>query len=532
MTAKRLSLCMIVKDEQTNLPRCLASVQDLVDEIVVVDTGSHDRTVEIAKQYGARVLHRKWRGSFAAARNSGLEAASGDWILVLDADEEIEPGKIKLIRSLMDDGKIEGYMFAVVNQVQDAVWFHTESAASVRMWRNRREYRYERDLHEQILPSIYRARPSAVLAQVDVRIRHYGYDPREIARKGKQGRNLPLAKEAVNAVGDDFAHFNLGIELMIHNRYAEALEQLRAAETLAPPHSGIRPKLVKAIVSCFIQLGQAGEAIAAAQKYLDEMPDYTDLHYLKAFALYRQEDHEAAVASFQRCLELGPAPGFKYPGAVEGYGSYEAAWMIGQVEETRQNIEEALAAYRQAYSLAPNWLTPVFRAATLLRRQVSPADLPGALEQLVGTDRVDYRLIVAQGLYVARDYGATIAYVEANRDALGSDERDFLLGHANLRVGRWQEAVTSLAAVSEASPNYREARISLVWANACLGWRAEADEVLAQMNPSGTDFVQLADISLQSAREWFLRAAVQGAASERLMAVVRVIQTLLSSSGE
>ena len=87
--AKRqtLALCMIVKDEEAHLGCCLESVKGLVDEIVVVDTGSTDRTVEIARQYGARVFSYGWHDDFAAARNVSLSHAGADWILVLDADE-------------------------------------------------------------------------------------------------------------------------------------------------------------------------------------------------------------------------------------------------------------------------------------------------------------------------------------------------------------------------------------------------------------------------------------------------------------
>ncbi len=83
-----ISLCMIVKNEEENLGRCLKSVQDLVDEIIVVDTGSTDKTVEIAKEYGAKVHYFKWCNDFSAARNESLKYASKNWILIMDGDDE------------------------------------------------------------------------------------------------------------------------------------------------------------------------------------------------------------------------------------------------------------------------------------------------------------------------------------------------------------------------------------------------------------------------------------------------------------
>src|SRR4029077_17309854 len=95
-----LSLCMIVKDEEAMLPRCLTAVAEPVDELIVVDTGSTDRTVEIAESFGARVLHHAWTGDFSAARNVGLDAATGDWLLYLDADEVLAGGDGPLLREL------------------------------------------------------------------------------------------------------------------------------------------------------------------------------------------------------------------------------------------------------------------------------------------------------------------------------------------------------------------------------------------------------------------------------------------------
>lgn len=530
MKKPRLSLCMIAKDEEHNLPRCLNSVKDVVDEIILVDTGSSDRTIEVAERFGARVLRRRWRGSFAKARNCSLEAATGDWILVLDADEELEAGKGPLVRALMDMDDIEAVSFPVVNLVSDGVWTHSESAASARMWRNRPVYRYERDLHEQILPSIYRWNRAARVAQVDVRIFHYGYLRQEVKRKGKRDRNLPLAQAAASQINDDFSHFNLGIELMIHNRYEEALTELRTAERLMPADSALLAKLRKSIVSCLIHLNRDQDAAATAEEYLAETPDYTDLYYLRGFAQYRSGDIAGAVRSFGRCLELGPAPVFKYPGAVDGYGSHEAAWMLGQMHEAAQDYDAAVNAYRRAFELNPRWLTPAFRCAVLLRRRLAGDALVDELERLVGQEHPDCRLIVAQCLYVAKDYLQTIAYLD-RPELQGEDPeaRHFLRGHALLRLGKWPEAADSLRQVTPASPNYREAAVSLAWLYFSLGRAEEGEALLRSLGGDESVYIQLADISLQLAREWFLRSLVLGGDPGRLLPAAQALQTMLGA---
>ena len=96
-----ISACLIVKNEEKFLPQCLESIKNAVDEIIIVDTGSTDRTVEIAKSYGAKVYHHPWRNSFSEARNHSLSYATCDWILQIDADESLEQADIPLLHSLI-----------------------------------------------------------------------------------------------------------------------------------------------------------------------------------------------------------------------------------------------------------------------------------------------------------------------------------------------------------------------------------------------------------------------------------------------
>ena len=110
-----VSLCMIVKDEEKVIQACLDSIRHLVDEIIVVDTGSSDNTVKLATQAGAKVCSYTWKGNFAEARNFALEHASGSWILVLDADEELAPVSPEAFRQLLEVEEVEGYFIQINN---------------------------------------------------------------------------------------------------------------------------------------------------------------------------------------------------------------------------------------------------------------------------------------------------------------------------------------------------------------------------------------------------------------------------------
>ena len=164
-----ISLCMIVKNEAHCLGRCLNSVHNHVDEIIIVDTGSEDSTVDIAQQYGAKVFHFPWRHDFAAARNFSLEQARGQWILYLDADEELEaPPENCSLRALTERSDVDAYYFDIKNfSDNDELVRHI----NIRLFRNNPHYRFEGRLHEQILDAIMQATPQAVV--VSFRFKHF-----------------------------------------------------------------------------------------------------------------------------------------------------------------------------------------------------------------------------------------------------------------------------------------------------------------------------------------------------------------------
>jgi glycosyltransferase involved in cell wall biosynthesis len=150
-----LSLCMIVKNEQDVLDRCLTSARDAVDEIVVVDTGSTDDTVDIARDHGATVLRHDFTDlDFAAARNRSLDAAHGDFALVLDADETLHPDSADLIVLLAGEGGPAGY---VVNRRNRRAGERTTVDHAVRLFARRPGFRYRGRVHETVDTAILEA---------------------------------------------------------------------------------------------------------------------------------------------------------------------------------------------------------------------------------------------------------------------------------------------------------------------------------------------------------------------------------------
>jgi glycosyltransferase involved in cell wall biosynthesis len=203
---------MIVRDEEEMLPRCLAAVAPAVDEIIVVDTGSRDRTIEIAESYGARVIEREWTGSFADARNASFDAATGDWLMYLDADEVLVSEDVDRLRELTGRTWREAFYLVETNYTGDAGDGTAVTHNALRVFRNRPHYRFEGRLHEQIahnLPLYAAGR----IEQSSVRIDLYGYLGAVRDATEKSRRNLDLLKaQQADSPSDAFLHFNLGTE--------------------------------------------------------------------------------------------------------------------------------------------------------------------------------------------------------------------------------------------------------------------------------------------------------------------------------
>jgi tetratricopeptide (TPR) repeat protein len=350
-TGLRISLCMIVRDEAEMLGRCLAAVAPAVDEIVVVDTGSVDATVEIAHQYGALVLEHPWTGSFAEARNVSFDAATGDWILYLDADEVLASGDARALADLRRQTWREAFFLHERNFTG-----HDEAGVAVmhsalRLFRNRPEYRFSGRLHEQIAHTLPTYLPERI-RQSTVRIDHYGYLGSVRATKEKSRRNIDLLlrARAEGPAPGPFDHFNLGSEYMAVENFAAAIPEFERAWELASgtgPEAGghYLPTLAGRLVSALRQGGRPEQALARAEEALACFPDFTDLVYQQGLACLNLGRDDEAVAHLERCLVMGDAPS-RYT-AVVGAGSFLPEIVLAEEELRRGDTGSALTRLRR-----------------------------------------------------------------------------------------------------------------------------------------------------------------------------------------
>ena len=262
-----VGLSMIVRNEEDNIGPCLQSVADLVTEIVVVDTGSTDRTKEYATQFGARVVDFPWCDDFSAARNATLDRLSAPWIFWMDADDRLdEENRVRLqsIFASLAEGNV-GYIMKYFSPRESGT-ARASITEHLRLFRNLPTIRWTGRVHEQIRKPVLDA--GGELRDTDVVIRHLGYYDGEIRRQ-KAERNLRLLlKQLDDDPTDSFVFYNIGQSSLVLERKAEAFEFFERSFSLAPPDAPFLQPLYVHLVGGLYDQNRFHEALVLCRRGL------------------------------------------------------------------------------------------------------------------------------------------------------------------------------------------------------------------------------------------------------------------------
>lgn len=299
-----ISLCMIVKNEEHNLGRALESVREVVDQIVIVDTGSTDLTIPIARQHGADIYSMDWRNDFSAARNESILNADCEWILVLDADEEIAPESRRMIRKTLAQSDAEGIGVVVRNFAPSGNLVRYSDDVQIRFFRNRPEYRYEQAVHNQISPSIMRA--GGKISDLTWIVNHYGYmnNPR---KKTERSLNL-IQRELSNDPQNLYLLFKLG-EAYKAMGY-ESLAKDTLLQVLQGNYQTLPMEILSTICMRLAQIELSEDHYNEAEKWSRESLKISDDNpvamYVLAVASVYQGKVEAACRYFTNIVDGYP----------------------------------------------------------------------------------------------------------------------------------------------------------------------------------------------------------------------------------
>jgi len=360
---------MIVRDEERHLEACLQSIGDVVDEIVIVDTGSTDRTVEIARAFGARVHVHPWNANFAEPRNISLELARGAWILYIDADERLRPISRKLVRSRLE-GATELALRVRLRPFAGATPYW-----EYRLWRSDPRIRFEGVMHEKVTPSIaaVTAADTVTAGESELFLDHVGY---EGDQTHKHRRNLPLLRAQLStdpASPYNWAHLATVLEGLGDSAESEAaLEQaVQLARDMDFSSGGLA---FAALVHRRRDQGQ--DSAELLDEGLSRYPDTVALAWLKVCAEIEAGRYENALRWLGRFDVDTTMP-------IEDTTAYAADLFVARAPEARGlclfrlgRYGEAAAAYRQAEQFEPS--DQAHRIKRLLSEHRAAAEADGA----------------------------------------------------------------------------------------------------------------------------------------------------------
>jgi glycosyltransferase involved in cell wall biosynthesis len=233
-----LSLCMIVKNEEKFLRDCLESVKSVADEMIIVDTGSTDNTIEIAKEYNTNILHYEWNNNFSAARNFALKNCTGNWILYLDADERLSEKSTEEVRRNL--GKYEKLGVKCTVKSIDSFNNRDNSMKYTRLFRNLPDIEFTGRVHEQIDPSLIKQYYKIVNSNIE--IIHFGYNVNDESKKEKAKRNLELLLLDYSETSSCYVAFQLAqtYNILEDEENAEKYSILAVdGKSLSPQHRAI-----------------------------------------------------------------------------------------------------------------------------------------------------------------------------------------------------------------------------------------------------------------------------------------------------
>ena len=339
----KLALVMIARNEGHCIERCLRSVAQFVDEMIVMDTGSTDDTVSVAARSGAEVHHFAWQDDFSAARNAALDCSRAAWNLILDADEWIEGGAEQLQASILGDRPFIGLVpiasyFDLHGRVESSIsWIPRILPGNVR---------YQGRVHEQPVSDLKRL-------HVQLRIGHDGYRLGKLRQKQGRNKNL-LLRELQENPFDAYLQYQLGKDYEVYEDYGNAVLHFMEALRLSHADEAFRHDLVVRTIFSLKQANQHEQAIQLAEQEFANWQNSPDFFFCLAdlmldWAVLNPADAMKDLlpiveSSWKKCLEIGEQPFLS--GSVKGRGSYLAAKNLAVMYENLGNPSQA-AEYRR-----------------------------------------------------------------------------------------------------------------------------------------------------------------------------------------
>ncbi|MFQ3549756.1 MAG: tetratricopeptide repeat protein [Armatimonadota bacterium] len=347
-----ISVCIIAKNESDFIYDCIKSLEDIADEVILVDTGSSDNTIELAKDLGAKIYQIPWQNDFSQARNKSIEYANGDWILWIDADERLDNLTKHNIKTAAADNTIDAYILKIYNYMSDDVDNDVVITENVRLWRNKPEYRFRYAIHESISDSIIEN--NGIIGSLNTIIHHFGYKPDIIQSRDKKKRNIDiLQNELIKEPNNPHVLYHFAQEYFEINEFEKSSEYAKRAIDNMPISSNLAKSAYLILADSLSLSGKSHMALDVLNRAYDYGLYNMELSFAKARALLNIGRYDEAINEFKNTKELAKssigdmaAAGYKsdcgIATALYAKGDFESAYNIcKELLEKHPNFADA-----------------------------------------------------------------------------------------------------------------------------------------------------------------------------------------------
>lgn len=339
----KISLCMIVKDEEDVISRCLSSAIELVDEIIILDTGSTDKTLDIINGFNnkkIKVSNFHWINDFSAARNKSLELATYDWVLMLDADEVLKCGSSNNLKNYINETNKKAYTIGIYNHVGKSNVSYTN--VMFRLF-NKLNMSFAGSIHEKLVYNLTEINDYGKIPDEICSIEHFGYSDDLVKRKDKGKRNIELAEiELSKNPQNAFNWYNLGAANMLDQNYDKALDCFSKVEDLSEVvnQSFLIDTFIKKS-DCLLRAGKTSELINYVLEMTknDMLSEYPDGYYFLGKAYVKENRIQEGLKAFNTAISKDNA-NLSY--SIYGINSFISLIEIGRIKIDLGKMEEGL----------------------------------------------------------------------------------------------------------------------------------------------------------------------------------------------
>jgi len=385
---------MIVRDEQDVLNRCLDSIQNLVDEIIIIDTGSTDCTKEIAYQYTDLVFDFQWTDDFSEARNKALSYATRDYILVMDADEYIELAYhshlLEFLKSLPKD-IAHALIVPIYNFVGASNSGNFNQIEAVRIFSNHPHIKYERPIHEQVICT----QGNLEFITFDFPIYHTGYTTETLELKQKSQRNLKIFEHVkANKQLDYYDNYTLANEYFAINDYPLALHHYTIAYQSHVYEKSWMPQCIAQMLHCFYSLKRFSDMYLLCEHAIAQWPSACDFYWFKGHLLMELGADEHAIQTLLQCIQIAERSTSSQNWLISpNYGSSLPYQLLSLLYLRQHDIENAVHALTKLLYLNPNNQGVLLRLLPLLIQNESVEHVITFLNRIYDQPE-DYQLVM------------------------------------------------------------------------------------------------------------------------------------------